>query len=68
MVYVTSLRGLAVNVTSDVANTWKRDLQALPPASVQNTMMISFGAEDFSGAAKLFSSLFAIACATLLMF
>ena len=70
MVYVTSLRGLNVNVTSDVANTWKRDLQAAPPApvSVSNTMMISFGAEDFSGAGRLFVSIFALACATFFMF
>ena len=70
MVYVTSLRGLNVNVTSDVANNWKRDLQSLPPptTNVSNTMMLSFGAESFSAAGRLFVSLLALACTTLLMF
>lgn len=73
MVYVTSLRGLFVNVTSDVLNTYKRDLQAAPPAppaptTVSNSMSLSFGAEDFSGASTLFLSFFALACSVLMMF
>jgi hypothetical protein len=71
MIFVTSLRGLSVNVTSDTLNSYKRDLQAVPPPSptpVSNSMMISFGAEDFSGAATVFVSFFALACSILMMF
>lgn len=70
MVFVTSLRGMNVNVTSDILNNYKRDLQALPPAptTVTNTMMISFGADGFSGAARVFISLLAIACTAFMMF
>jgi hypothetical protein len=71
MIFVTSLRGLSVNVTSDTLNNYKRDLQAVPPPSptpVSNSMMISFGAEDFSGAATVFVSFFALACSILMMF
>lgn len=71
MIFVTSLRGLSVNVTSDTLNNYKRDLQAVPPAApatVSNSMSISFGAEDFSGAATVFVSFFALACSILMMF
>ena len=75
LVFITSLRGLSVNVTSDIANNYKRDLQAVPPSpppatptTVSNSMTISFGAEDFSGAASLFVSFFALACSVFMMF
>jgi hypothetical protein len=73
MIFVTSLRGLNVNVTSDTLNNYKRDLQAVPPSppastTVINSMSVSFGAEDFSGAATVFVSFFALACSILMMF
>ena len=73
MIFVTSLRGLNVNVSSDTLNTYKRDLQALPPSPppttvVTNTLSLSLGAEDFSGAASLFVSFIALACTVLVMF
>jgi hypothetical protein len=71
MVFVTTLRGLNVNVATEIYNNFKRDLQSLPPPPpppVTNTMMISFGAEGFSGASRVFVSLLAIACSALMMF
>ena len=73
MVFITSLKGLNVNVASDTLSTYKRDLQAPPPAPpavviVSNSMTLSFGAEAFSGAATVFVSFFALACSVLMMF